>query len=155
MAALHASSPPSPFRIPPVVPGDEERFYLTPPILAAVRREASAADAGDWATYAQDKLDRELHACSLLLSDEQVAMLHRYAEVLGTRPHDLLVMLLAPEAARRERHRQQVIAFLRRHRMQRHFGCFAMAVICVMLLIISMLLALHLVAALGTALAYP
>lgn len=65
--------------------------------------------------YAQEKLDRELQACSLLLSDEQVLLLHRYAAVLHIDPQELLATLLAPEAARRERLWRQGKAFVRAH----------------------------------------
>src|SRR5258708_24051725 len=55
MAVSHA--------FPSLKPRDDERYYLPPRILAAVRREAVACGADDWASYAQDKLDRELLAC--------------------------------------------------------------------------------------------
>lgn len=134
---------------------DEERYYLPPRICAGVQREASIVGASDWVSYAQAKLDRELRGCSLLLTDEQVEMLHRYADVLGIPPQDLLTTLLAPEVARRERHRQQVVAFLRRHRAQQYLGCLATAVVCGVLLIIGVFLAIHLVGALGATLAHP
>ena len=154
MAAVHASPFTSPFPAP-TVSGDEERFYLTPPILAAVRREASVAGIGDWNIYAQNKLDRELHACSLVLTDEQVAMLHRYAEVLGTRPHDLLAALLAPEAARQERWRRDTTAFLRRHRPHWPIGgCLATMTMCLMILF-ALWVALHIGAALSVVPAHP
>lgn len=133
---------------------DEERYYLPRHILAAVKRETAVAGVSDWANYAQAKLDRELRTCSLLLTDEQVAMLHQYAEVLGSQPQDLLAVLLAPEAARRERRRRQVIAYLHGHRPKHGLGCLTRAVLCGALLI-GMYLATQLVLALGAAVAHP
>jgi hypothetical protein len=107
---------------------------LPPRILAAVRREAETSRADDWATFAQEKLDHELQACSILLSDKQVLLLHRYAAVLSVDPQELLGTLLAPEAARRERLWRQVKALARAHtlhwapRQGRGRGCPAFAV---------------------------
>ncbi len=67
MAVSHAFPSPE--------PRDDERYYLPPRILAAVRREAVAGGADEWASYAQDKLDRELRACSLLLTDDHVLLI--------------------------------------------------------------------------------
>jgi hypothetical protein len=122
MAVSHAFPSPE--------PRDDERYYLPPRILAAVRREAVAGGADEWASYAQDKLDRELRACSLLLTDDHVLLLHRYAAVLRVDPQELLAALLAPEAARRERFWRRGKAFARAHvhapRPPR--GCLALAV---------------------------
>lgn len=107
--------------------GEEQPHYLPPHILSAVKREAAADGVSDWAGYAQAKLDRELRACSLLLTDEQVAMLHRYAEVLGVQPQDLLAALLAPEAARRERIWRRITTFTAEHLPRRPHGCLALA----------------------------
>lgn len=130
MAVSHA--------FPPLDPHDprdqmytDARYYLPPRILTAVRREAGANGADDWAAYAQEKLDRELQACSLLLSDEQVLLLHRYAAVLHVDPRELLATLLAPEAARRERLWRHGKAFVRAHaprqRPGQGRGCLAVA----------------------------
>lgn len=124
-----------PHAFPPPEPHDEARYYLPPRILSAVRREARASGvaAENWASYAQDKLDRELHACSLLLSDEQVLMLHRYAAVLHVDPQELLATLLAPETARREQLWRQVKVLVQAHvplrapGQGRSRGCLALA----------------------------
>ena len=132
MAVSHAF-PPLDFRDPRVSADAEARYYLPPRILAAVRREAGASGVAqqDWASYAQEKLDRELQACSLLLSDEQVLLLHRYAAVLHVDPQELLATLLAPEAARRERLWRQGKAVVRAHAPRRapshSRGCLAFA----------------------------
>ena len=141
MAPPDPSSPSQP--LPPAPPSrllpfhepyggqQEEPYYLPPRILAAIQREAAARDAnGDWATYAQQKLDRELRTCSLLLTDDQVLMLHRYAAVLGADPQDVLATLLAPSAARRERlwRRANALGRACASRQQRPRGCLVLVV---------------------------
>jgi hypothetical protein len=114
-----------PFRPPR---DEEEPYYLPPRILAAVRREAAPHNAdGNWATYAQQTLDRELRACSLLLNDDQALMLHRYAAVLRMDPQELLAALLAPAAAHREWLWRRAKAFARAHAPRRLYSCLALA----------------------------
>lgn len=120
-------------------PHDEQRetYYLPPRILTAVRREAATHSAnGDWATYAQRKLDRELRDCGLPLTDEQAYLLHRYAEVLNLPADDLLALLVAPDAARRERWRRRAVTFVRQHRPRLNVGsCFWMIAVSVVILL--------------------
>lgn len=130
-------------------PQDEAHHYLPPHVLAAVKREAAAGGTNDWTGYAQAKLDRELRACSLLLTDEQVGMLRRYADVLGVQPQELLGMLLAPGAARRERWRRRAVTLVQQHRPRwKAGGCCLTITVCALILI-ALWLTLYFVAALG------
>lgn len=103
-------------------------FYVTRSTLAALQREAAAARVSDWRIHAQRKLDDALARQVLPLTPEQAEALQRYAETLDLEPQELLLILLAPGVARRERLLRQCLAFVRAHAPRRPSGCLLLTV---------------------------
>lgn len=103
-------------------------FYVTRSTLAALQREAAVARASDWRIHAQRKLANALAQQALPLTPEQAEALQRYAYTLDLEPQELLLILLAPGVARRERLLRQSLAFLRAHALRRPSGCLVLAV---------------------------
>ena len=103
-------------------------FYVTRSTLGALQREAQEVRASDWRAHAQRKLDAALARQALPLSPEQADALQRYAETLDLEPQEVLLMLLAPGVARRERLLRQGLAFARAHAPRRPSGCLMLAV---------------------------
>ena len=103
-------------------------FYVTRSALASLQREAQGARASDWRAHAQRKLDAALARQALPLTPEQAEALRRYAETLDLEPQMVLLALLAPGVARRERWLRQGFAFARAHAPRRPSGCLMLAV---------------------------
>ncbi len=103
-------------------------YYVTRSTLSALQREAQATRASDWRAHAQRKLDGALARQALPLTSEQAAALQRYAETFDLEPQELLLTLLAPGVARRERLLQQGLTFARTHAPRRPSGCLMLAV---------------------------
>ncbi|HEX8729340.1 MAG TPA: hypothetical protein VF739_11990 [Ktedonobacterales bacterium] len=103
-------------------------FYITRSALSTLQREAQAARASDWRVHAQRKLDEALAQQALPLTPEQAEALQRYADTLNLEPQELLLILLAPGVARRERLIRQSLAFVRAHAPRRPSGCLMLAV---------------------------
>lgn len=103
-------------------------FYVTRSTCAALQREAEVARTSDWRIHAQRKLDDALARHALPLTPEQAEALQRYADTLDLEPQELLLILLAPGVARRERFLRQSLAFLRAHAPRRPSGCLMLAV---------------------------
>ena len=103
-------------------------FYVTRSTLSALLREAQATRASDWRAHAQRKLEEALARQALPLTPEQAEALQRYAETLDLEPQEVLLTLLAPGVARRERLLRQGLAFARAHAPRRPSGCLMLAV---------------------------
>ncbi|HZC04322.1 MAG TPA: hypothetical protein VE338_01665 [Ktedonobacterales bacterium] len=103
-------------------------FYVTRSVLASLQREAQGARASDWRAHAQRKLDAALARQALPLTPEQAEALQRYAETLDLEPQEVLLALIAPGVARRERLLRQGLAFARAHAPRRPSGCLMLAV---------------------------
>lgn len=103
-------------------------FYVTCSTFAALQREAEVARASDWRAHAQRKLDDALARQALPLTPKQAEALQRYADSLDLEPQQLLLLLLAPGVARRERLLRQSLAFMRAHVPSRPSGCLMLAV---------------------------
>jgi hypothetical protein len=103
-------------------------FYVTRSALAALQREAQGAGASDWRVHAQRKLEEALARQALPLTAEQAEALQRYANTLDMEPQEVLLTLLAPGVARRERMLRQSLAFARAHAPRRPSGCLMLAV---------------------------
>lgn len=122
--------------VEPLAPADDAvgspaapvTFYVTRSTLAALQREAQGARASDWRTLAQRKLEEALARQALPLNSEQAEALQRYAETLDLEPQEVLLTLLAPGVARRERLLRQGLAFARAHAPRRPSGCLMLAV---------------------------
>ena len=144
-AEPHPSQPSQPFPpaggrrfefAEPLAPADDvdeapdvpATFYVTRSALYALQREAQAARASDWRAHAQRKLDEALARQALPLTPEQAEALRQYADTLDLEPHELLLILLAPGVARRERFLRQSLAFVRAHTPRRPSGCLMLAV---------------------------
>ncbi len=103
-------------------------FYVTRSTLGALQREALATRVSDWRAHAQRKLEEALARQALPLTPEQAEALQRYAETLDLEPQEVLLTLLAPGVARRERLLRQGLAFARAHAPRRPSGCLMLAV---------------------------
>ena len=103
-------------------------FYVTRSTLGALQREAQGGRASDWRTLAQRKLEEALARQALPLNPEQAEALQRYAETIDLEPQEVLLTLLAPGVARRERLLRQGLAFARTHAPRRPSGCLMLAV---------------------------
>jgi len=122
--------------VEPLAPADDAvgapdvpvTFYVTRSALASLQREAQGARASDWRVHAQCKLDAALARQALPLSPEQAEALQCYAETLDLEPQEVLLTLLAPGVARRERLLRQSLAFVRAHAPRRPSGCLMLAV---------------------------
>lgn len=124
---MHAPFSPAPQRFPdPSLLADAETYYLPRSVRAALVREAHVAGASDWRVYAQDKLNTTLAQHALPLDGSHADALRQYALTLGLEPHELLLTLLAPAVARRERVLRHSITFLRTHVPRRPSGCLTL-----------------------------
>ena len=103
-------------------------FYVTRSTLGALQREAQEVRASDWRAHAQRKLEEALARQALPLIPEQAEALQRYAETIDLEPQEVLLTLLAPGVARRERLLRQGLAFAQAHAPRRPSGCLMLAV---------------------------
>jgi hypothetical protein len=122
--------------VEPLAPADDAvgapdvpvTFYVTRSALASLQREAQGARTSDWRAHAQRKLDVALARQALPLTPEQVEALQRYSETLDLEPQEMLLTLLAPGVARRERWLRQGFAFACAHAPRRPSGCLMLTV---------------------------
>jgi hypothetical protein len=103
-------------------------FYITRSAFGRLQREAETVRATNWRAHAQRKLDEALARQALPLTPEQAEALRQYADTLDLEPQELLLTLLAPGVARRERIMRQARAFVRAHAPRRPSGCLMLAV---------------------------